>query len=1092
MPHKPGPAGDGQTPRHGTFATVDDVAVRWGQTPSDAEAALIELRLADVERMIVRRIPDLRLKIAAGEVAFEDVVQVEADTVVRLMRNPSGYISETDGDYSYQLARELAQGRLSILDDEWEALGIRRGRMSILVPEPVMDDDLMFVDVDHPDAPVAGSGVLMVLADSDLPADDSHQLAVTTQSAQLWLRKPGAATANPNGWVAVGAAGPSVQAGDHHGQLLSWNDITHVWEPAARSVTTQTGSTLVWSAARQAWETSPNRLQDLSDVKASQRRSGGPVVDGDILQFDSGSWVAVEGPQFLTHMRVSSPHAGDTVTFDGTDWVNAAGYTKADVDQKLSNVVSGLARKPAVQDLINDPPAAPVIGQNYIVGKAPTGLWVGHPNEVAFWDGTSWVFEAPVKGDTHTNLTSNQAMTWNGTDWVSLGSQASALKDLSGVHLGVPATDEVLTFDGTDWINKAVPKPDLTLDDLTDVDVTAVAAGDILTYDDAAGVWGPGAAAASALDDLTDVAVPAPVAGDILSYDTISGSWIGLQPSLANPSLDGLADVNAPTPDDGDVLQWDAVQGEWVGVQPTLANPSLGALSDVDVATAETDNLLSYDDVTKTWLSTSQLTVDSVSLTSGTVEAVVEDIADAADELTAVPNVKALKDYVSAEKADIRLEELLDCTELSGAVAGQVPVWSDTNDRWEPSTPAQSLKGLSDVLLNTPTDKTVLSYQTLTGKWEAWGLSLDELADCNDLSTATDGQVVSWDDNRKQWVPISPVRGGGTFASLTDVDVTTVPPVDGQSLKFNGTTSKWEPVAAPYSKTEVDTKVAPLATKVELDSKVQTLVTGLEHGVAVQSLTNTPPTNPVADEFYIVGAAGTGVWAGHNNAVTYWDGTAWQFSTPQVNETHLVEDQQATFHWNGTAWVKVASAAVGGPSAVGDLWAVGSIQQSLLTEGQFRTAMGLNSAEDRKWVLADGRDVTGSQYHTITGHDHVPDLRGAFLRMAGTNAGNTSWVGGALMAWQEDNTARPKTAFTTDSQGSHTHNVWSRRMSQYSGAGYSAALGTLSEGINAGGTVSTDGRFMDPDGAHTHTITGGGDTETRPKSMSVNYFIKVN
>jgi len=35
---------------------------------------------------------------------------------------------------------------------------------------------------------------------------------------------------------------------------------------------------------------------------------------------------------------------------------------------------------------------------------------------------------------------------------------------------------------------------------------------------------------------------------------------------------------------------------------------------------------------------------------------------------------------------------------------------------------------------------------------------------------------------------------------------------------------------------------------------------------------------------------------------------------------------------------------------------------------------------------------------------------------------------------------------------------------------------------------------MDSDGSHSHTlsVTGGGDTETRPKSYAVNYFIKVN
>ena len=123
----------------GTYASVDDVAARWGREPSDSEAALIEIRLGDVERMILLRIPDLAQRIKTGRVTRADVVQVEAEVVLRLMRNPQGFISETDGDYSYQIAKELSTGRLSILDDEWDALGYKRSGMSILIPEPMVE-----------------------------------------------------------------------------------------------------------------------------------------------------------------------------------------------------------------------------------------------------------------------------------------------------------------------------------------------------------------------------------------------------------------------------------------------------------------------------------------------------------------------------------------------------------------------------------------------------------------------------------------------------------------------------------------------------------------------------------------------------------------------------------------------------------------------------------------------------------------------------------------------------------------------------------------------------------------------------------------
>lgn len=116
------------------YATPADVAVRWGRELSPEESALIGVRLADVERMILRRVPDLAAKIAAGTVLEDDVVQVEADAVLRLVRNPDGYVSETDGDYTYMLAQDSAPGRLSILPEEWELLGVTASGMFIIAP----------------------------------------------------------------------------------------------------------------------------------------------------------------------------------------------------------------------------------------------------------------------------------------------------------------------------------------------------------------------------------------------------------------------------------------------------------------------------------------------------------------------------------------------------------------------------------------------------------------------------------------------------------------------------------------------------------------------------------------------------------------------------------------------------------------------------------------------------------------------------------------------------------------------------------------------------------------------------------------------
>lgn len=120
-------------------ATADDVVTLWAKEPEPEVMALIERRLAQVERMILRRIPDLTDRVAASPTFRDDLIDIEADAVLRLVRNPEGYISETDGVYTYQLSRDLASGKLEILDSEWEILGASSSRrILVIVPRLVM------------------------------------------------------------------------------------------------------------------------------------------------------------------------------------------------------------------------------------------------------------------------------------------------------------------------------------------------------------------------------------------------------------------------------------------------------------------------------------------------------------------------------------------------------------------------------------------------------------------------------------------------------------------------------------------------------------------------------------------------------------------------------------------------------------------------------------------------------------------------------------------------------------------------------------------------------------------------------------------
>lgn len=121
-----------------TYAVLSDVQTRLGRPLTADETTQVPILLGDVELEIESKIPDLADKITAGTVKQDVVVLVEANAVVRILRNPNGYTSETDGEYTYQINYKLNSGELNITDKEWALLGISAGIFMInpRVPTP--------------------------------------------------------------------------------------------------------------------------------------------------------------------------------------------------------------------------------------------------------------------------------------------------------------------------------------------------------------------------------------------------------------------------------------------------------------------------------------------------------------------------------------------------------------------------------------------------------------------------------------------------------------------------------------------------------------------------------------------------------------------------------------------------------------------------------------------------------------------------------------------------------------------------------------------------------------------------------------------
>lgn len=166
-----------------------------------------------------------------------------------------------------------------------------------------------------------------------------------------------------------------------------------------------------------------------------------------------------------------------------------------------------------------------------------------------------------------------------------------------------------------------------------------------------------------------------------------------------------------------------------------------------------------------------------------------------------------------------------------------------------------------------------------------------------------------------------------------------------------------------------------------------------------------------------------------------------------------------------------------------------------------------NALAAQGWLLCDGSAVSRATYPVLfaavgTRHGagdgsttfNLPDYRGRFLRGTSYASGRDPDIalrvaaapggvaGNGTGSVQPGATALAATAaMTTDSQGNHTHSVANVPTDNSS---YRIAGSSLSKWND--GSVSTSSA-----GAHTHTVTSGGDHETRPINAYVDFLIRA-
>lgn len=106
--------------------------------------AWLTKKIIEAELILSERLGDLSDWIAANPTLSEERTQkiktVVTRMVTRVIRNPEGYTSEADGDYSYSRGRSTGEpGDVYASTGDWRLLGVssRRARGSVRVSVPL-------------------------------------------------------------------------------------------------------------------------------------------------------------------------------------------------------------------------------------------------------------------------------------------------------------------------------------------------------------------------------------------------------------------------------------------------------------------------------------------------------------------------------------------------------------------------------------------------------------------------------------------------------------------------------------------------------------------------------------------------------------------------------------------------------------------------------------------------------------------------------------------------------------------------------------------------------------------------------------------
>ena len=156
-------------------------------------------------------------------------------------------------------------------------------------------------------------------------------------------------------------------------------------------------------------------LDDISDGATYGKVLNTELNSGAVIRLNDGVNI-VTASETRTHLdSTSNPHqvtlaqvltqnndAGGLAIANVADPTNAQDVaTKNYVDVLIGSIGGGIEFQNSVLDRLITPPVSPTLGDRYLIDAtlgSATGAWAGQDDNIAEWDGASWVYTTPETG----------------------------------------------------------------------------------------------------------------------------------------------------------------------------------------------------------------------------------------------------------------------------------------------------------------------------------------------------------------------------------------------------------------------------------------------------------------------------------------------------------------------------------------------------------------------------------------------------------------------------------------------------------------------------------------------------------------------